>query len=260
MSGLTTLLLAHDLERIRYPYLPCINSVLPISDEVLVIDCDTTDDSIEQIRALNDPRIRILKGEWGTHYTIQGKMINLGISEVKTPFFFQIDADEVLYETSYREMQAIVDFKGNLEAARPNYIHFVSDFSTTFPFIYLSRIRIAKTGCGWWAVGDACDIDKQGKPNVYQTKEVKIAHFGKIHVGRRKQALYKESSFQELYRDLGFPDRKVVDSLPSGVLNYDYVFGSTKDEGKFQPFTGEYPEFAKEWMAMMIQRDKDEGY
>lgn len=250
-------MLAHNLVNIKYPFIPAIKSVLPVSDEVLVVDCDCDDGTVEAIELLGEPKIRILKGHWSTDdYHVQSEMINMAIDEVKTPWFFQIDADEVLYESSYKELLWLTKTDWGFEAARPHYIHLVSDFHTQFPFIYENRIRLAKTDMGWRAVGDACDIDKNGQPNVYMTKTVKILHVGKVHVGRRKEALGKEYNFQQLYKTLGFPDKRVVDSMQSGELDYDYVFESTKNEGKFTPFTDPYPSAIIDYIRDMEASDR----
>lgn len=258
-TGLTTIMLAHNLIKIKYPFLSAIKSVIPVSDEVLVVDCDCTDGTIEAINLQNEPKVRILPGKWSTDdYHVQSEMINMAIKEVKTPWFFQIDADEVLYETSYPELIWLTKQDWSIQAARPHYIHLVGDFRTSFPFIYENRIRLAKSGEGWWAVGDACDIDKPRQPNVYMTKTVNILHTGKVHTGRRKEALQKEYTFQQLYKTLGFPDPKVVESLESGELDYDFVFASTKAEGKFTPFDGPYPEAIKGYIAYMESADSVE--
>lgn len=258
-SGITTLMLAHNLNKIRYPYLASIESVLTISEQVLVIDCDCTDGTIADIRDAFPPsKVQIVPGHWGTHYTVQGEMINLGLKYVQTPWVFQIDADEVLHEKSYDELLKIAKGHHNFTAARPHYIHFSPDFHTTWPFIYENRIRLIKMGHGWRAVGDACDF-ANGEGQTYPTRTVTVFHYGKVQTGRSKEALVKEWSFQQLYTELGFPDPKVTESLPSGKLDYNHVFSHDKEKGLFQPYIGEHPLAAKPYIELMEKLESIEN-
>jgi glycosyltransferase involved in cell wall biosynthesis len=61
ISGFTFLRNARTL---GYPFLESIESVLPLCDEFVIALGESTDDTCETIRALNDPKIRIIPTVW----------------------------------------------------------------------------------------------------------------------------------------------------------------------------------------------------
>ena len=50
--------------RLDFPIVPAIRSILPLCAEVVVNVGPSSDDTLELIRGIDDPRIRIIHGAW----------------------------------------------------------------------------------------------------------------------------------------------------------------------------------------------------
>jgi len=276
ISALSTYIFGHNLEKILYPYVASIDSALALTrsingpgttGQVWLAICDCEDDTEKIVREkfsteIGNGELHIVYHPWGDHHTIQAKVGNFLLDQIgeSAAYALKLDADEVIYEESFENFRE--DFyhvaRGNHVLARPHYTHFCPDFWTTFPFIYASKSVISRTSMGLrfslGVGGDACALG--GAPEV-QTR-LEIQHFGKVQTGRRREALAKEWTFQQLYTELGFPDPLVAKQWEGqGFIDYDEIFHVARERGDFQMYLGDHPVFVKDWIAMMEQRDKE---
>src|SRR5438552_13526440 len=61
ISGFTFIRNGVDL---GYPFIPSILSLLPLCDEVIVNVPRSTDNTLETVRAIDHPQIRVVESEW----------------------------------------------------------------------------------------------------------------------------------------------------------------------------------------------------
>ncbi len=47
-----------------YPFVPSIRSLLPLCDEIIVNVPRSTDGTLESVKAIGDPKIRIIESDW----------------------------------------------------------------------------------------------------------------------------------------------------------------------------------------------------
>src|SRR5436190_24123497 len=47
-----------------YPFVPSIRSLLPLCDEIIVNVPRSTDGTLQSVRAIGDPKIRIIESDW----------------------------------------------------------------------------------------------------------------------------------------------------------------------------------------------------
>lgn len=272
MPSLSVYLFGHNLEKIKYPYLASIASALALTSvtnnvpSVYYCECESEDDSLERIlrcfpRELESGALQIRNHKWGTHHTIQAHICNYLLDEIgtKTDFALKLDADEVLAEWSFTRFMADLEnivYRPRV-LAKPHYTHFCPDDKTTFPFIYQSKAVLSKTKNGFrydlGKGGDACALS--GAPEVQTSLEV--FHFGKMAMGREREALYKEVEFTKLYYDMGFPDPRVEVQKENGYLDYMKVFEDAYNLGNFSEYHGPYPIFIHDWLKEMRQRSKE---
>lgn len=252
-TGLTSHVLMYNVNKIRYPWRESLQSVLPVSDEVIVCECFSTDGTWEELDAWSrrDTRIRIIRRPWGTKCEILGDLVNECIKEVKTPVHFQIQADEVLHDDSYGELiQLAKNMPAN--AAMIQYLHFLSDFEHTYEFMYSKLPRIAKTSAGWVSGGDACALG--GPPPVCETG-IMMHHYGKVSVGRGVEASIKEFEFQNMYKHYGFPDPLIVKAYNEGRINYRKVCEQSGKKHQIEDFTGRHPTVMTAYIAEAKRRE-----
>lgn len=240
-TGITAHTLLYNVNRIRYPWKECILSALPACDEFVACECFSDDGTHEDLLALAaaEPKIRIIRKPWGPHCEVLSKLTNACIEQVRTPFHLQIQADEVLHESSLAELLTLPRTMEE-PAAWVNYSHFVGDFDTVFPFIYSRTVRFARTKSVWRSGGDACSL---GGPGAPRETRLLFCHYGKVHVGREAEAAHKEYKFHLMFQHLGigFPDPLAVKAHEQGWIDYREVFPRAKAAGEFQPFLGTHP-------------------
>jgi glycosyltransferase involved in cell wall biosynthesis len=246
-TGLTSYTIAYNLNKIRYPWMECILSVLPVSDEVIVGECFSTDGTYEDLLKLQsqNPKIRILRHPWGDRYEILPQIANMCIRESRTKYHFHIQADEVLHEDSYPELLEIC--KLDVPAVSMRYVHFIGDFETTFPFVYERVARMGQKDVMFRLDGDACELDFPREKAF--VSNVQVFHYGKVHVGRESEAAVKEYEFQQMYvhANLGFPDPKIVEAYKRGRINYKEA-SSEETRKEYRPFTGSHPKVMENYI------------
>lgn len=248
MSSLAAYTYTYNCERIKYPYKACIESALSVADEVFWCDCGSTDGTHEVAAewASRDKRLHILNHDWGTHFSIQPKICNHILREIGTRFDWSmlLQGDEVAAEWTFHDFRSQLDhLPSHIQLARPHYTNFCPDPWTTWPFIYDRKAVICRTGKGirWDTAGDACSLAGLPQADV----GLEIFHYGKVQLGREREALHKELTFQELYRSKGFPDPKFVAQQKQDRVDYPEAFAGAT----FTPYTGPHPSFAGEWIA-----------
>lgn len=101
-----------DAESRGFPYVESILSMLGFCDEVVVVDGGSTDGTLEKIRAIGDPRIKVLERKWdlsepgmdGMQKAFGRAMCSVGPDD----FLWQQDADEVVHEDDYEKIRRLV--------------------------------------------------------------------------------------------------------------------------------------------------------
>src|SRR5688500_17952018 len=102
ISGFTFLRNAHQL---GFPFIESIRSALPLVDEFIVNVGLSEDDTLSMVRALNDPKIKIIETVWND------KMQKAGFVYAQQKMIAQyactgdwalyLEADEVIHEKDY---------------------------------------------------------------------------------------------------------------------------------------------------------------
>src|SRR4051812_20352100 len=101
VSGFT---IARNVIKYDYPIVEAIRSILPLCDEVVVAVGKSEDATLELIRSINDPKIRIIETVWDDSLREGGRVLAEetnkaydAISE-KADWCFYIQGDEVIHE------------------------------------------------------------------------------------------------------------------------------------------------------------------
>lgn len=69
----------------------CLDSILPIFDEIVVVDTGSTDKTIAILESINDSKVKIYKIRWEDDFA---KARNFALKKVTSEWVFFIDADE----------------------------------------------------------------------------------------------------------------------------------------------------------------------
>lgn len=132
VSGFTIVRNAITLD---FPVVASIRSLLPVCDEVVVNVGRSDDETLELIRSIDDPKIRILETEWDM--TIRNRVLGdetlRAMRACRHPWGIYIQADEVLHERAAEELAAAIarhDADGRVEGLLVRYLHFYGDMDT----------------------------------------------------------------------------------------------------------------------------------
>ena len=232
--------------QLGYPFVPAIRSLLPLCDEIIVNVPRSTDDTLAAVRAIGDPKIRVVETEWDDNPRAGGRTLshhtNLALEKCTGDWCVYIQGDEVLHEDSIPAMRAAMQ----AELANPqvqgllvDYTHFYGSFWTyTYSFgWYYQEVRVIRRDPDILSVGDAQGFrSRNGEKLRVKLSGGKYFHYGfALEPTRMRQ---RKRNLHRLYQQKETPppptDRPVV--------FYD-------DDQKVKPFTGTHPAVMKEAVA-----------
>jgi hypothetical protein len=132
VSGFT---IVRNAMKLDFPLEASIRSILPICDEVVVNVGRSEDDTLELVRSIRDPKIRIMETEWDMtrRNTVLGLETHRAMQACRHPWGVYIQADEVLHERGAEELAAAiqsVDSDHRVEGLLVRYLHFYGGFDT----------------------------------------------------------------------------------------------------------------------------------
>ena len=120
-----------------YPFIESIKSALPLCDEYIVNVGDSEDDTLEMVKAINSPKIRIIQSQWNEVMKIKGyvysQQTNIALFNCTGEWAFYLQADEVLHEDDLPKIkEAMQKYLNNdwVEALVFDFIHFYGNHRT----------------------------------------------------------------------------------------------------------------------------------
>ena len=132
LSGFT---IVRNAVKLDFPLEASIRSLLPICDEVVVNVGRSEDDTLDLVRSIGDPKIRILESEWDM--TIKNRVLGdetlRAMRACRHPWGIYIQADEVLHESGAELLARAVqqhDSDTRVEGLLVKYLHFYGDLDT----------------------------------------------------------------------------------------------------------------------------------
>jgi hypothetical protein len=243
ISGFT---IVRNAIKLDFPVEASIRSILPVCDEVVVNVGRSEDDTLDLVRSLWDPRIRILETEWdmSRRNTVLGAETLRAMRACSHPWGIYIQADEVLPEAGAAELAAAVqahDADPRVEGLLVRYLHFYGGFQTvaTHRRWYRREVRAVR-------LDPALDIRPyQGAQGFrvgpeHRKIRARLTGVPMFHYGwaRPAQALREK---RELGRTM-YPWRNADERLPLLA----WIPG-------IRPFHGAHPTVAREWIESRFE-------
>lgn len=238
ISGFT---IVRNAVKLDFPVEASVRSILPLCDEVIVNVGKSDDGTLDLVRAIDDPRIRILETQWdmSRRNTVLGFETLRAMGACAYEWGIYIQADEVLHERGAAALlEAIRRHDGDprVEGLLVRYLHFYGGFETvaTHRRWYRREVRAVRLdptldirpyqGAQGFRVGP------EHRKIRARVTEAEMFHYG---WARPAQALREK-------RELGktmYPWRDASERLPL----LEWIPG-------IQPFRGTHPEVAREWI------------
>ena len=130
VSGFT---IVRNALKLDFPVEASIRSILPICDEVVVNVGRSEDETLELVRSIADPKIRILETEWDItrRNSVLGVETQRAMQACRYPWGVYIQADEVLHEKGSAVLAASIqrhDGDPAVEGLLVRYLHFYGGF------------------------------------------------------------------------------------------------------------------------------------
>ena len=192
-----------------YPVVEAITSVLPLCDEFVVAVGKSEDETLDLIKKIASPKIKIIETLWDDHLREGGRVLALETDKAyraispDTDWCFYIQSDEVIHEQDYvairSAMEQYLDDK-KVEGLVFNYHHFYGsyDYLGASRKWYKQEVRIVRNIKNIYSYRDAQGfrIDVNRKLNVKSIAAC-VYHYGWVKHPKFQQA--KQESFHKMW-------------------------------------------------------------
>ncbi len=224
-----------------YPVLESLNSLLPLCDEVVVAVGRSDDATLDLIRGLESPKIRIIETEWDDTLREGGRVLAvetdkaLAAVPADADWAIYLQADEVLHEADYPAIragmtrwQAAPEVDGLLLAYRHFYASY--DYLGDAKRWYRREIRIVRPGIGVYSYRDAQGFRKTSNQKLrVKLLVATVHHYGWVKAPAAMQR--KQETFNKLWHS----DEWVAEHVaPAAEFDYSQI-------DSLQRFTGTHP-------------------
>ncbi len=123
-----------DGVKLGYPFEESIRSALPVCDEFIVAVGASGDGTLERLRAMNEPKLRLVETTWNeqcrSHGFVYGQQKMIAQYNCTGDWAFYLEGDEVLHEDDLDSLRRAMAHYLNDEAVEAlafDYLHFYGD-------------------------------------------------------------------------------------------------------------------------------------
>lgn len=244
VSGFTFL---RNGQKLGYPFVPSIRSILPLVDEFIIALGPCDDDTKKMVRDIGDPKIRIIpttwnermRGDYSVGGFVYGQQKSIALFNCTGDWAFYLEADEVLHENDLTKIRAAMEKHlkdERVEALAFDYLHFYGNKNTIAcsPGWYRSEVRILRNTIPAWSSEalffNVLDGHKKSRyPRAAQTGAT-IYHYGWVR--SEAQMDLKSASVQKYWNDSKLP-----------AMDYSKI-----DASVLKPFSGAHPQIVQDWL------------
>ena len=230
-----------------FPFEASIRSLLPLVDEMVIAVGKSTDDTLARIKAIADPKIRVIETLWNERMADRGFVYSqqkmIAQYSCTGDWVFYLEGDELVHEQELAAIRASVErhhSNRQVEALVFDYKHFYgsADWISISPGWYRRECRLIRNTIRTYAPDGqywlVMDRHKRGRNPRAALAQASIYHYGWI---RRNEDMQKKLD------QVG----KYWSSTPPKI-----------DYGKFDrralaPFKGSHPAPVAHWLATQAE-------
>ena len=247
VSGFTII---RNGEKFDYPFIESIRSVLPLCDEMVVSVGNSEDNTLEMVKKIGSPKIRIIQTVWDDSLREGGRVLAVETDKAKaaisadTDWAIYIQGDEVLHEQDYPAIRKAME--ENLDDQRVEGLLFDHlNFYGSFDYIADSRkwtykqIRVIRNDPAITSFRDAISFMKNGKRLRVKKIDATVYHYGWV---RKPDAMQeKMEAFNKMWHDDQWMEQNFTK-----VDEFDY-----SNIDSLSRFTGTHPQVMHERIRRM---------
>lgn len=225
-----------------YPVVESITSILPICDEFVVAVGNSEDETLQLIKNINSPKIKIIETVWDDTLRQGGQVLAIETNKAfdaisaDTDWCFYIQSDECVHEKYLDNIkQAMQIYKDDkqVDGLLFNYTHFYGSYNYVGNSRrwYRKEIRVVRKDKNIRSYKDAQGFRKTdgSKLNVKQV-DAEIYHYGWVKPPKAQQA--KQENFHKMWHDDEWMKKNIAQ-----VEEFDYTQIDSLDE-----FKGTHPQ------------------
>lgn len=194
-----------------YPVVEAITSILPICDEFIVAVGNSEDETLQLIKGINSPKIKIIETVWNDSLRQGGQVLAIETNKAfdaigtDTDWCFYIQSDECVHEKHLASIkEAMLKYKDDIEVdgLLLNYVHFYGSYHYVGNSRrwYRKEIRIIKNDKNIRSYKDAQGFRKTDNVKLsVKPINAKIYHYGWVKPPKAQQA--KQENFHKMWHD-----------------------------------------------------------
>lgn len=183
ISGFT---IVRNAVKLQYPVVESIISILPICDEFIINVGDSQDGTLELIKSIDSPKIRIIQTVWDMKKgpTMLADQTNIALKECTGDWAFYLQTDEVIHERDLPRLKKVMLrylHDTSVDALRFKWFHF---YGSHFRYRidkgwYQKQDRIVRNNGQVRSMGDAFAFERvDGKDLVHKSTGCFLYHYG----------------------------------------------------------------------------------
>jgi len=177
-----------------YPFVESLRSLLPLVDEfILAVGESDADDTLERLRALNEPKLKLVPTRWNEHMADRGfvyaqqKMI--AHYHCGGDWAFYLEGDEVLHEDDLPRIRAALERHHpdpRIEALAFDYHHYFGSphWRAIGPGWYRRAVRLMRNDRRWFSPDGlfslVMDRNRRGRYPRAALAGATIHHYGHV--------------------------------------------------------------------------------
>ena len=249
VSGFT---IVRNAIKYDYPAVEAIRSILPLCNEMIIAVGRSEDDTLQMIRSINSPKIKIIETVWDDSLREGGRVLAVETDKAlaavspDSDWCFYIQADEVLHEKYIAVIKAVMEKckdDKTVDGLLFNYKHFFGsyDYVADARSWYRKEIRVIRNDRSISSWKDAISFRKAGNKLCVKPVDACIYHYGWVKPPATQQE--KQRSFHKMWHD----DEWMKNNI-SSANEFDYGIIDS-----LQKFTETHP-------AVMDERIKNKNW
>lgn len=154
--------------RLDYPFVESIRSAAPICDEFVVVVGKSEDDTLERVRALDVPGLRVIETEWSPRvepaHCVLAQQTNIGMHQTRGVWCLYLQANDVLHEDALPGLRELAERHADddeVEAMLFERLTFWADYDhvlACYPDRFKFTARMLRPYIGTHSVRDAMSM------------------------------------------------------------------------------------------------------
>jgi hypothetical protein len=198
-----------------------ITSILPVCDEFIVALGNSDDATIDLIKGINSPKIKVIHTVWDDSQREGGRVLALETDKAlaaisqDADWAFYIQGDEVIHEKYLPAIKEAMERWKNdkkVEGLLFNYIHFYGsyDYVGDSRRWYRREVRVIRNIPGMQSFRDAQGFRLNGKLLFVKSVDAEMYHYGWVKPPDKQSA--KQAVFNRYWHNDEWIDRNVSKS------------------------------------------------